>query len=183
MNYIKKESIFDKFFSHRDLLIMRFADGDISKKEYIIENMEFIKNLDVKPFKNIDSFEKGIYNYQYFNMLAKYYYMEAKELKDQGEPEKYYQSFHEEGYYYYQQKDKCTLELLKFLKFSNMEAYYIDVESDSLHGKLYEINLKDFDKAILHSKNYKILDILRKKGVFVDNMQKSLIDRYVNVKY
>lgn len=183
MDYIKKENIFEKFFEHRDLSITKFADGDISKKEYIMENMDFIEKLGVKPFKNIDSFEKGMYNYQYFNMLAKYYYMEAQELIDKGEPSKYYQSFQDEGYYYYQQKDKSTLKLLNFLKFNNMEAYYIKVESYSLQGKLYEINLKDFDKAILHSKSYKILDALIKKGVFIDNMQKSLIDGYVNVKY
>jgi len=179
----KEESKFDKFFNHRDALIMKFKVGDISKREYIMENVEFIEKLNVKPFKNIDSFEKGMYNYQYYNMLAKYYYMEAKHLKDKGEPVKYYQSFLDEGYYYYGEKDKSTLKFLKFLKFKNMEAYYINVNSDSLQGKLYEINLKEFDKAIFHSKSFKILDILKKEKVFQNDSRKSIIDEYVNVKY
>lgn len=162
---------------------MQFKNGDISKREYIKLNIDFIETLNIKPFKKIDSFEKGMYNYQYYNMLAKYYYMEAKELKNKGEPAKYFQSFLDEGYYYYQQKDKSTFKLLKFLKFSNMEAYYIKVNSDSLQGKLYEIHLRDYDKAILHSKSYKILDALIEEGVFINNVQKSLIDDYVNVKY
>ncbi|WP_130807551.1 DUF6648 family protein [Senegalia massiliensis] len=179
----KQESKFEKFFKHRESLIMQFKIGDISKKEYIMANVNFIEKLNIKPFKKIDSFEKGMYNYQYYNMLAKYYYMEAKNLKDKGEPLKYYQSFLDEGYFYYGEKDKSTLKLLKFLKFENMEAYYIKVNSDSLQGRLYEIHLKNYDKAILHSKSFKILDILKKEKVFIDSSRKSLIDEYVNVKY
>lgn len=179
----KKEGKFDKFFNHRDALIMQFKTGEISKREYIMANVDFIENLNIKPFKKIDSFEKGMYNYQYYNMLAKYYYMEAKHLKDKGEPLKYYQSFLDEGYHYYGEKDKSTLKFLQFLKFENMEAYYIKVNSDSLDGKLYEMNLKAYDKAILHSKSFKILDILKNKKVFTNNIKKSLIDEYVNVKY
>lgn len=183
MIYKKKESIFDKFFNHRDSLIVQFKNGDISKREYIKLNVDFIEKLNVRPFKKIDSFEKGMYNYQYYNMLAKFYNMEAQELKNKGEPAKYYNSFKDEGFYYYKQKDKSTLKLLKYLKFKDIEAYYIKVNSDYLNGKLYEINLKNYDKAILHSKSFKILDILKHEGVFKDKIQKSLIDEYVNVKY
>ncbi|MTI67078.1 MAG: hypothetical protein FH753_10850 [Firmicutes bacterium] len=183
MNYVKKENIFDKFFNHRDSLIIQFKNGDITKREYIKLNMDFMQKMNVKPFKKIDSFEKGIYNYQYFNMLAKYYYMEAKELNKKEEDKKYSQSFLDEGYHYYKQKDKSTFKLLKFLKFKNIEAYYIKVNSENLQGKLYEINLKDYDKAILHSKSFKILDTLKKEGVFIEGVKKSLIDDYVNVRY
>ncbi len=183
MNINKNNDILEKFFSHRDLLIAKFGEGTISKSEYIKSNIEFMEDMDLKPFKKIDSFEKGIYNYQYYNMYAKYYYMEAEEMKKSGDDMKYIRSFLDEGYYYYKLKDKVTMKLLKYLKFKNVEAYYIDVDSESLSGRLYEIYLRDYDKAILHSKNFKILDELKKQGVFKDKLKKSLIDEYVNVKY
>lgn len=181
MNDFKQ--IFNKFFDNRDSLILKFNEGDINKSEYIRLNVEFMKEIDVKPFKKVDSYEKGIFNYQYYNMLAKYYFMEADELKKNSELSKYIQSFIDEGTYYYKLKDNTTLQLLKLIKFRNVEAYFIKVNSESLDGKLFEINLKDFDKSILHSKSYKILNLLKTKGVFLDEVKKSLIDEYVNEKY
>lgn len=181
--YFKKENVFDKFFNHRDSLIIQYKNGDISKSEYIMMNVDFMEKMNIRPFKKIDSFEKGIYNYQYYNMLAKYYYMEAQQIKKNDEHQKYFQSFLDEGYHYYKLKDKSTLKLLKFLKFRNVESYFIKVNSDKLQGKLFEINLMDYEKAILHSKSYRILDMLRAEGVFIEGVKKSLIDDYVNVKY
>lgn len=182
MNNISKE-VFDKFFSNRDYLILQFKEGEITKSEYIKSNIEFMEGMNIKPFKKIDSFEKGIYNYQYYNMLAKFYLMEADELKKTDENSKYIQSFLDEGYHYYKLKDKSTLNLLKFLKFKNIEAYYIKVNSENLNGKLYEINLKEFNKAILHSKCFKMLDALKTNGVFIEGIKTSLIDDYVNERY
>ncbi len=183
MEYIKRESIFDKFFNHRDSLIMQYKNGDITKREYISLNVDFIHQMNIKPFTKIDSFEKGMYNYQYYNMLAKYYYMEAQNMNKYEEHRKYVKSFLDEGYFYYKQKDKSTLKLLKYLKFKDMEAYYIKVKSESLQGKLYEINLKNYEKAILHSKSFRLRDILKEEGIFIEGLKKSLIDDYVNVKY
>lgn len=177
------ETIFDKFFNHRDFLIIQYKQGDITKREYIQANVEYINKNKIKPFNKIDSYEKGMYNYQYYNMMAKYYFMQGQTLKDNGDDEKYIRSFVEEGHYYYKMKDKSTNDLLKFLKFKNVEAYYIKLNSKNLMGKLFEIYLKDYDKAILHSQNYRILDTLKREGVFDEKYRKSVIDEYVNVKY
>ncbi|WDV44850.1 hypothetical protein PV797_15170 [Clostridiaceae bacterium M8S5] len=178
-----KETIFDKFFNHRDYLIIQYKQGDLTKKEYIQANVDYIYKNNIKPFDKIDIYEKGMYNYQYYNMMAKYYFMQGKILNENKDDEKYVKSFIEEGHYYYRMKDKSTLNLLKLLKFKNMEAYFIKLNSKNLMGKLYEICLKDYDKAILHSQNYKILEILKKERVFSGDYKKSVIDEYVNVKY
>lgn len=178
-----KKGIFKAFFSNREKLIVEYGNGQISKNEYINKNIEYIKNINLQPFKIIDSFEKGMYNYQYFNMFAKYYFMESESMKQCEENSKYIQSFIDEGYYYYKLKDKATHELLKFLKFKDIDAYYIKLNSEYLDGKLYEINIKNHDKAILHSKNFKLLNILKSKGVFSDKTQTSIINEYVNERY
>jgi len=179
-----KNDVFDKFFTHRDYLIIQFMNGDITKREFIEEHYYFIQNMKLKPFKNgIDSFEKGIYNYQYYNMLAKYCYMKAKDKKLIQKHPNEARNYWEKGNYYYHEKDKSTLKLLYHLNFENVEAYFIKVNSKTLKNKLYEIVLKDFESIILHSKSKYMLNVLRQEGVFKEGIRKSLIDNYINQKY
>lgn len=178
------ENVFDKFFTHRDYLIIQFTNGDISKREFIEMHYDFIQSMQLKPFKNgIDSFEKGVYNYQYYNMLAKYCYMKAKDRRLIEKHPKVARDFYEKGNYYYYQKDKSTLKLLEHLGFENVEAYFIKANSKSLKNKLYEIVLKDYDSIILHSKSKYMLKRLREERVFKEGIRKSLIDGYINTKY
>lgn len=183
MAYYNKEGIFDTFFDHRNSLIIQFKNGDISKREFLEGNFDFVQDMKVKPFTKIDSYEKGMYNYQYYNVLAKYYTMLAKDNKKEGKHEKYYIYYLNEGNDYYNEKDRATLQLLRFLNFENVEAYFIKVESRFLRNKLYEIVLKDYQYAIFHSKSRWLLDILKKENVFVPGMKTSLIDEYINEKY
>lgn len=183
MAYCEKESLFDTFFSHRNSLIIQYKNGDISKREFLEGNFDFVEQMNVKPFSRIDSYEKGMYNYQYYNVLAKYYTMLAKDMKRQGQHDKYYIYYLNEGNYYYGEKDRATLQLLKFLNFKNIEAYFIKVESKFLKNKLYEIVLKDYEYAIFHSKSLWLLRILREEGVFIEKKRVSLIDEYINETY
>jgi len=64
-----------------------------------------------------------------------------------------------------------------------MEAYYIDMQSERLRGKLYEIYIKNYEKAILHSMDEEIKNILIKNNVFSEDIRKSVIDDYVNQGY
>ncbi|HSH35002.1 DUF6648 family protein, partial [Schnuerera sp.] len=81
------------------------------------------------------------------------------------------------------EKDKATLQLLRFLEFKNVEAYFIQVESKFLRDKLYEIVLLDYKEAIFHSKSIWLLGILKEEGVFIEGKKKSLIDEYINERY
>ena len=184
MQYFKKKkTIFDEFFEHRDMLIIQYMNGDITKKEYLETNYNFIQRMKVKPFQRIDSYEKGIYNYQYYNMMAKYHRMIAQEIKNKGKHPNFYNKYIDDTNYYYNEKDKTTFRLLRLIKFENVEAYFIKMKSTKLKDKLYEILLKDYEYAVLHSKSLWLLNVLRKEEVFLDNTRKSVIDYYVNEKY
>lgn len=179
----KKENVFDKFLKNREFLILQFKKGDLSKKEFIELNFDFINKMNLKPFKKIDSFEKGMYNYQYYNSIAKYYCIKAKDIKAKGKHPKLYKKYIEKTNYFYWKKDQSTFQLLKHLNFSNIEAYFIKVNSRFLKDKLYEIVLMDYDNTILHSKSQWLLQILKDRNVFINEKRKSLVDRYVNQKY
>lgn len=184
MNYFKQnKTIFDEFFEHRDMLIIQHMNGDINKKEYLELNYKYMLEKNIKPFQRIDSFEKGMYNYQYYNMMAKYHMMVAQEIKDKGKHISFYSKYLNEADYYYNEKDKTTFRLLRFLHYENVEAYFIKMESTNLEGKLYEIVLNDFEYAVLHSKSLWLLDVLKKENVFNEKKKKSVIDYYVNSKY
>lgn len=183
MTRFKRESLFDRFFKHRDSLIIQFKNGDISKREFLQLNFDFVQKMRVKPFDKIDSFEKGMYNYQYYNVLAKYYYMLGVDLKREGKDYKYFKNHINKANYYYNEKDKSTLKFLRYLEFKGMEAYFVKVQSKNLKDKLYEIVLLEYEYAIFHSKSRWLLKILREEGVFDEGKKLSLIDEYVNEKY
>jgi len=183
LKQFKRQSIFDRFFEHRDSLIIQYKNGDISKREFLEGNFDFVQKIKLKPFSKVDSFEKGIYNYQYNNVLAKYYNMLSADIKDDTNFSKQYKSCRYKANYYYNEKDKATLQLLRFLEFKNIEAYFIKVESEYLNDKLYEIVLMDYEYAIFHSKSNWLLKILREEGIFYEKKKTSLIDGYINEKY
>lgn len=184
MNYFKpNKTIFDEFFEHRDMLIVQHMNGDINKKEYLELNYKYMLRKNVKPFQRIDSVEKGMYNYQYYNMLAKYHRMIAQEIKERGKHISYYNKYLQDSDYFYNEKDKTSFRLLRVMHYENVEAYYIKMESTALEGKIYEILLKDYEYAVLHSKSLWLLDVLRKEKVFKEVRKKSVIDYYVNQKY
>ncbi|CCQ98599.1 conserved hypothetical protein [[Clostridium] ultunense Esp] len=183
MAQYKRKGIFETFFQNRSSLIIQYTNGDITKKEFLEHNFDFVQGMNIKPFSKIDSFEKGMYNYQYYNVLAKYYTMLAKDIRRSGKHNKYYTYYKNMGNEYYHQKDRATLQLLRFLEFQNVEAYFIQVQSKFLQDKLYEIVLLDYKEAIFHSKSYWLLEVLKEEGVFLEGKKKSLIDEYINEKY
>ncbi len=178
------ETTFDKFFSNRDALIDLFKKGDINKKEFIEEQYDFIVRLDLKPFVHrIDSFEKGIYNYQYYNVMAKYAHMKSKENKIIEKHPEVAERYRNKTAHFYRKKDETVLKLLRFLDYENVEAYYIKVKSLALKDRLFEIVLKDYDNTILHSINPGVREELIRENVFSLIPKKSIIEKYVNERY
>lgn len=175
--------VFENFFKRRSFLIKELEKGNLSKKQFLEHNFNLVRRASMKPFLRIDTYEMGMYNYQYYNVLAKYYKMLAKESRDLNKPERYYREYMNKGNNYYNEKDKSTLSLLEYLDFKNMEAYYIDVNSKSLNGKLFEIVLLDHEEAIFHSKSESLLERLREQKVFKNEMKRSIIDQYINESY
>ena len=171
---------FEGFLSRRNSIIGDYTEGDMSKKEFLENNYNFLKELNIKPFKKIDSFEKGMYNYQYYNVMAKYYNMKTLE---EGLDKRAFNTCRDLKSSYYYEKDKATLDLLDFLDYEGLEAYFIDMESDFLNDQIFEIVLLNYEKAILHSKSNWILKKLRDREVFSREKRKSVIDDYINEKY
>ncbi len=189
---------FNKFLQHRQSLLFQYKMGDLTKNEFIERNFDTISRLGIKPFWRIDNTKKAIYNYQYYNVLAKYYYRQAMDFpkgsKQRG-------SLLSQSNDYYYEKDKVTRKLLKLLDVKNVEAYFVRVRSKNLQNKLYEIVISDpdvlyeintlsmryggmdADDLILHSKNPTILRQLKEEGVFLDEKKKSVTDSYINQKY
>ncbi|NLY44376.1 MAG: hypothetical protein GX053_00040 [Tissierella sp.] len=183
MSIYRRKSVFERFFDNRSSLILQFGNGDLSKREFLEQNFDLVRKSNLKPFLRVDTYEKGMFNYQYYNVLAKYYTKLAKEIKNTRKHQKYYSYYLNKGNNYYHEKDKAALSLLKFLEFRGVEAYFVKMESKFLRDKLYEIVLLDYKEAIFHSKALWLLDILREEKVFIEEKKVSLIDGYINETY
>lgn len=180
---VRRRNLFEEFYERRSFLIRQYEMGDLTKREFLEENFDSVRRLNLKPFSRIDSFEKGMFNYQYYNSLAKYYRMLAKDVRHTRKHNRYYNYYFNKGNNYYHEKDRATLKLIEYLDFEGMEAYYIKVESKGLKGKLYEIVLHDYKEAIFHSKAEWLKEILIEREIFVEEKRKSLIDDYINQVY
>ena len=56
-----------KYFKYRQSLIDQYAKGDMTKREYLQKNYEAVVYGDIGPFRNMDTVEKALFNYQYYN--------------------------------------------------------------------------------------------------------------------
>ncbi|WHH57711.1 DUF6648 family protein [Petroclostridium sp. X23] len=171
---------FDDFFANRQSLIDQYTKGDLSKEEFIENNYYYIQSMNTKPFQRVDHIKKGLFNYQYYNVIAKYCQKRAHESPKNSLQKK---DFIEKANYYYSKKDKVTMKILDILDFEGVDAYYVKVNSPNLKNKLFEIVLKEYEDVILHSKNEDIRNRLIEEGVFRDEKIRSVIDSYINQKY
>ncbi|HBR01883.1 MAG TPA: hypothetical protein DD738_04670 [Ruminiclostridium sp.] len=188
---------FDGFLRHRQSLLLQYKMGDMTKNEFIEENYRYMENLGIKPFTRLDNVKKAVYNYHYHNAHAKYWQWIANDSKNS---DKERRSYYAESLNHYHLKDQATLALLRLIDF-NAEAYYVNVKSRLLKGKLIEIVLKDPDVLleidafqpvsgfteneylILHTKSTAIANALKANGILKETKQQSLTDDYINQKY
>ncbi|MEA4967302.1 hypothetical protein SDC9_90072 [bioreactor metagenome] len=169
----------EKYFKYRQSLIDQYVKGDMTKREYLQANYDAVVYNDIKPFKNMDTVQKGLFNYQYYNARAK----EKKQAStihdiDYYEKTEYLNSCD----YFYSKKDKATMRVLKLLDYKGVEAYFVKVHSKELNGKLFEIILADYN-MILHSTNELILNNLKEEGILGEGSRMSVIDGYINQRY
>ena len=169
----------EKYFRYRQSLIDQYVKGDMTKREYLQANYEAVVYNDIKPFKNIDTVLKGLFNYQYYNARAKEK-KQASTIRDLSFDEK--KEYLDSCNYFYSRKDRATLKVFELLEYKGVEAYFIKVRSKELRGKLFEIILTDYN-MILHSTNELILKRLSEEEVFSEGSRKSLIDGYINQRY
>ena len=188
---------FDRFLKHRQILLIQYKMGDMTKNEFIEESYRYMENLGIKPFTRIDNVKKAVYNYHYYNVSAKYWQWIARDPKN---TEKERQAYLTESLSLYHKKDNATLALLRLIDFT-AEAYYVRVKSHKLKDKLIEIVIKDpdilleinafhsvsglndNDYLILHTKSSFIANALKANNILEDDKRKSLTDNYINQKY
>lgn len=175
--------MFEVFFENRSTLIIQFREGEISKKQFLEQNYELVRKMNLRPFLRIDSYEMGMYNYQYYNVLAKYFTMLANDVKDTKKHQRYYNYYYNKGNNYYHEKDKAAMDIIEFLEYKGIESYFINLNSKSLNGKLYEIVLVNYEEAVFHSKSLPLLKRLKENGVFEEGQKTSIIDGYINETY
>ncbi|MGL4792047.1 MAG: DUF6648 family protein, partial [Anaerotignaceae bacterium] len=156
--------------------------GDMTKREYLKANYDAVIYNDIGPFTILDRVDKCLFNYQYYNALAKQHKSESTENNMEFQLKK---EFIAQSNYFYRKKDAATKQALKLLDYKNIEAYYIKVRSHSLKGKLFEIICTDYGlyNMILHSTDTVLLNNLKEEGVFSEGSRISLIDSYVNQRY
>ena len=147
---------------------------------FLEKNYELIQNLNMKPLLNISSLEEGMYNYQYYNILAKFFKQKSILYSNNKKKQKKYNENLMKSNNYYAEKDKYLLKMIDFLDEKTTESYFIDMNSKRLNNSLFEIVVKDVDFAIFHSMNIEILQKLKEKNIFIDEIRISKINDYVN---
>ena len=168
------------FFKKRNDLISELSQGKIDKISFLEKNYELIQNLNMKPLLNISSLEEGMYNYQYYNILAKFFKQKSQLYSNNKKKQKKYNENLMKSNNYYAEKDKYLFKMIDFLDKDSSEAYFIDMNSKRLNNSLFEIVVKDVEFAIFHSMNEKILEKLYEKNIFINETRISKIDDYVN---
>lgn len=167
--------------AERDLLIDQLEDKSISKIQYIEENYErFVEGVK-PPSTQIKSVEEGIVAYHYYNTKAKKMMMMGNDCyyRDPYQAKDYHDTAHDQ----YIKKDTVTLGVVELMDYKDMEAYFVTLASEDLHEELFEIVLTGYKRVIFHSKDKRLLNRLKKNGVFSDELRASKIDDYVNTKY
>jgi len=171
-----------EFFNQRTNLINQLESGAISKRYYLEQCHYYFEKRGIRPFKpRASTFEEGLMNYQYHNTYAKFYKMMIDESYTAAYAE--LKTFEKKMDDHYLQKDRATQEMLELVDYINVEAYYLEMRSERLSGKLFEIVFTDRPMAILHSMDVRIQRKLKMQGCFLESPKRSLIDDYVNTKY
>lgn len=171
----------EKFLEYREKSIEELEKGLLTRRQYLELNYNFIQGLNLRPFSLISSYEEAIYNYQFYNILAKKSLSNAENAEKRGDKKKkaYYLNLKDN---YYCEKDKATYAIVSFTDSENLLAYYIETDSMGLRNNLFEIYVKDRKYCILHTKSEKIKTLLKDKKIRIDKKRKSLINEYVNNK-
>lgn len=179
---IEKKKL-DLFEEWRIESIDLLTDAKIDKDEFLDRNYKFLVKLGLKPFSNIRELEEAIYNYQYYNIMAKLANTKAFKCQNMPKKKKIYARLINDRENFYYLKDLATESLIDIVGPENIESYFISLRSKRLTGQIFEISVKSCDKLILHSKNKKILNKLRRTNSFSEEIRESLIDSYVNKSY
>lgn len=164
--------VLNNFLLLRSKIINELDKGNLDKKAFLFENYMLLQRLNMKPYPNANTIEKCIYNYQYYNTMAKY-------LK--AFPNK--RDSYDTADNYYKKKDMTIISLLKNNELGEIIAYPLLLNSNKLNLRLFEIVLLDYELVILHSLNEEVKKLLIELGSYEKDARISKINDYVNRSY
>lgn len=177
--YRSENEKLNRFIELRNQYIDMLESKSIDKSKFNHLNNEIFQKINLRPFVVLDSFEKALYNYNYYNSKAKIALEDYLRCKTLNREKKAKEANNNKNNFYYH-KDLAILAMLKLENFKDVEAYYIDMHSKSLASQIFEINFPRKDRIILHTKNIGIRDQLKDKGCFNEECKTSLIENYIN---
>lgn len=147
----------------------------LTKKQFQDENYRILTRYQMKPYAVIETPEQGIYNYQFYNTMAKEYQRRLQCAQHRKKA-----SLEQAVRNYFCMKDDCIRQMLHLCAHEPVEAYLVHAASAGMKNRLLEIVFLRREKVILHTLNPKILSQVRRMGIFRPQVRVSLINNYVN---
>lgn len=175
-----EKSRLKSFIQKRNELIMGLENLEYEKEEFLEKNLKIITSHQMSPFLEINSLEEGLYNYHYYNSLAKKYCQLARNSRLDKRGQKKRKEDENKRNNYYSEKDKVISKILDLVEAHQLKAYFVKCYSKRLSGNLIEIVVEDVDYAVFHSLSPEIQKKLEDKGCFVYREYESIIDSYIN---
>lgn len=174
---LSEENKLQKVLAERNRLIDQLDRALLTKEEFHAENYRVLTRMQMKPYAQICRLEQGIYNYQYYNTLAK-----QEQRKAQSAPAKNRGKIEQAVRNYFDRKDEAIRQMLAHCPQEPVEAYFIFTESTNLHGRLLEIVFPAREKVVLHTLNPEIIETVKRLGIFREEVRISRIHSYINAQ-
>ncbi len=176
------QEVLNHFIKGRNRLIDSLEAGDLDKSAYLEAQYQALLELEIKPVGGaIVSFEEGLFNYQYYNVLAKRERIQSKDEEFRN-PEAS-RRHRNQADRHYALKDRETVKILEWIQYKNVQAYYIETPARYLNGKLIEIVADDYQRAVFHTADEGIINRLVRAGVFHEGARPSVIRSYIESDY
>lgn len=177
--FLSEKEKLDKFLYLRNYYIDLLESKAINKLEFNHKNNEIFEKINLRPFTVLDSFEKALFNYNYYNSKAKLAHEDYKFYMESGNKRKA-KIANNNKINFYTMKDIAIESMLLLEQFLDIEAYYIHMHSKNLSTEIYEILFYKKERVILHTKNPKIKKLLHTNNCFSEDIKDSLIASYIN---
>lgn len=176
------QTVLARFIAGRDRLIDGLEAGEMNKSAYLEAQYQALVELGAVPRKGgLRSLEEGLFNYQYYNILAKRERIQSKDEEFRN-PEAS-RKHRNQSDRHYALKDRETVKILEFLNYEHVQAYFIETPARYLNGKLIEIIVDTYNRAVFHTADEGIINRLIRAGVFYEGVRPSVIQAYIASDY
>lgn len=176
------KEVLERFIAGRDRLIDGLESGELDKSAYLEAQYQALIELDSVPKRGaLESLEEGLFNYQYYNVLAKRERIQSKDEEFRN-PEAS-RKHRNQSDRHYALKDRETVKILEWLKYEHVQSYFIETPAKFLNGKLIEIIVDTYDRAVFHTMDEGIINRLVRAGVFSEGVRSSVIQSYIESDY